>query len=514
MKKVYKIILSVIVIVFLLVFIGEGLLESKIENELKKAVPQNVVLNYNSLDLNILTGTVNVSELRLKQLDSVSGKQIIHVDLGDFEVIDISYFDYLIHKKISIDKILFKESTVLYYPDNAKNKYVKKSDSTQNKPFPEINISDFIIEHSNVFVYKNEKDSLFFRMHNFNFNLNDIVFNENTQNKKIPFDYGDYTLELDSIFAKASIYEDVKIGQIALNKEELFLNNFRFYNIYSRTHFDKIIPYEKDHFLATVDTIKMTKPFIAYQNDSILTLTSPKLSITNSTLSAYRNKVITDDLRYKPLYTKILRNLDFNLGIDSLTLTNGNVTYFEKARADEEPGEIVISQINLNMVRFGNIYPKSDPMKLDTRALFMKHAPLRIKMSFNTFDTQDSFNVNGEIDNLNTAELNNFIRPNLHAELNGKIDKIIFSIDGNDVNSNVNLKVKYNDFKITLLKKDGLSKNKFMSNVANTVISKDSKSNKGDFTEGKKEGVKRDQTKSIFNFLAQNIKEALLKAMT
>ena len=117
-----------------------------------------------------------------------------------------------------------------------------------------------------------------------------------------------------------------------------------------------------------------------------------------------------------------------------------------------------------------------------------------------------------EIGELQAERLNAFTEPNLKVRLNGKTDKIYYTIDGNRNSSTVDLKVKYEDFEVIVLNKKGNKKNWVLSTVANLFVSEGSEDKNDDFREGTVE-VERNKTKSVFNFIWLNLSKGLLKSI-
>ncbi len=76
------------------------------------------------------------------------------------------------------------------------------------------------------------------------------------------------------------------------------------------------------------------------------------------------------------------------------------------------------------------------------------------------------------------------------------------------------MKMSFSDFNVEVLSGDGQRKNKVLSVIADIFIKKDSDSSEDDFREISKSEVERDPTKSVFNFLWQNVKAALIGIMT
>ena len=90
---------------------------------------------------------------------------------------------------------------------------------------------------------------------------------------------------------------------------------------------------------------------------------------------------------------------------------------------------------------------------------------------------------------------------------------MLFGISTYKTNPKTDAKINYSDFKITVLRKDGKKKNKFLSAVVNILVSKDSDKPQDHFREGSAE-VERKKDKSIFNFFWISLQGALMDAMT
>ena len=88
-------------------------------------------------------------------------------------------------------------------------------------------------------------------------------------------------------------------------------------------------------------------------------------------------------------------------------------------------------------------------------------------------------------------------------------EDLTFALD-NESLFDVHLKTNFDDFKITVLRKNSHKQNKVLSAVANLVVSKSSKKGAGHYIEGKRTGIVRDKTKSVFNFIWLNAKAGLI----
>ncbi len=93
------------------------------------------------------------------------------------------------------------------------------------------------------------------------------------------------------------------------------------------------------------------------------------------------------------------------------------------------------------------------------------------------------------------------------------MQQMYFTVSGTKQKSAGDLKIKYNNFKFKVLKKDRLGVNKLLTKLGNLLIKKDSKQNPSNFRYGEIE-VERNPSKSFFNYLWINVENGLLDALT
>ncbi|HNQ28473.1 MAG TPA: hypothetical protein PKL92_11235, partial [Aquaticitalea sp.] len=181
---------------------------------------------------------------------------------------------------------------------------------------------------------------------------------------------------------------------------------------------------------------------------------------------------------------------------------------------ENPPGTIRFSNLHADISNLGNTYQVGEKTNLEIEAVFMKSTPIKANWYFDVNSANDNFVFKAEVGKLLAQDMNTFSGPNLKVLFEGELIKTYFTIDGNAHRSNVELRTKYEDFKVDLLEKEGKRKNKLLSAMVNLVIKHNSDKTADGFREGFKKDIERDPTKSVFNFLWLNAKEGLLDAMT
>ena len=149
---------------------------------------------------------------------------------------------------------------------------------------------------------------------------------------------------------------------------------------------------------------------------------------------------------------------------------------------------------------------------IDINAKLMDNGPFSLEWSFDPQNKANRFLAKGSLSNFKSESINPFLKTNLNAEVTGTIQQMYFTISGNELESQGDMKMKYDDFEFTVLKKDGLGVNKILTAVVNLFTKKGEKTDADGFRHGDFK-VERNQTKSFFNYLWINLKEGLVDTM-
>jgi hypothetical protein len=78
------------------------------------------------------------------------------------------------------------------------------------------------------------------------------------------------------------------------------------------------------------------------------------LNLDGLSADIYRNKLPADDLSKKHLYNKLLRELDFNMKIDTLKMRNSLLAYEEAKSFDKGSGKLIFNNFNLTVLNINS----------------------------------------------------------------------------------------------------------------------------------------------------------------
>lgn len=512
MSKFFKIFL-ISCLILLAIFIIATLfvnitINNKITTFLETRLPSNITQTHTDLNVDTFDGTVTLNNVivNLKNKSDTLTHTIVKLD--QLIVEDVSYWDYLFNDEIHIEDIKLKKPEITYYKD----KLVLNKDTVREAPiklYKPILIDELSIDNTNFTIIEKGKDSILLYTKNTTIEIDDLLISKETLLNKIPVTYSEYEAQSDSIFVKISPYENVTFGDLNIKDHQVSLNNIQLKTKYSRKTLSKIIKIERDHFDVTFNAINIKDVDFGFNNNNNkLFVKSPHVSLENPNAIIYRDKLVADDPTIKSLYSKMLRDMNIDLTIDEVAIKNANLTYTERVKEDNSGGTINFSKLYTTISNASNTYPASQKTRLDIQAVFMKDTPFTANWEFDTTNTNDQFSFKAEIGKMTASDLNTFMQPNLNVKLEGTTNKTYFTINGNNTSSNIDMRMSYDDFKVNILQKEGKKKNKLFSAIANIFIKKDSDKTEDGFREGSGTAT-RDKTKSFFNYLWLNIRNAL-----
>jgi len=511
MKRNKRILLTVIgiiaVILIILSLFANSIAKNKIEALLQNNIPEHIESSYEGISVNVLSGSVSVKNpsihIKIKDSSLIQTKML----MKSFVIGGVSYWDYIFNDKIHIGKIKFKDLQVIQYKDH---KNIPKDSTEKKEPFQipkSLTIGKFIIENSSIKIIDNTKDSLYLSVENIKFKLLDIKLDSSTSVKTFKNNYKSIELSADSIFLKSGLYENLTIEHFDHSKNSASIIGLGLKTKYSEKELSKIIPKERDHFIINGGSLQFSDLNYGFENDTFF-LKSSLLAIDKTVAEIYRDKLVADDFKVKKLYSKSLRELPINLTIDSVSVKNSSVIYKEKTHIERPPGILTISEIKANVSNLSNTYKSPEKTKILVDAVFMKSTPFHANWSFDVNNKKDEFEFVGDIGIIYGESLNSLLVPLINAKIDGEIDNTLFTIKGNYYNSMIYMSQKYENVKIEILNKKK-KRNTVVSGIANAFVHNESSSDGTEYNHITTDAT-RNNTKSFFNYLIVNLKEALL----
>ncbi|MCG9791183.1 DUF748 domain-containing protein [Flavobacterium algicola] len=508
-KRNNKIILIVGIVLISGFFIAQWWAKKYIEDALANKIPPTLSVAYSDLDVNVLRGNISLHNASIKMKSEDAEANHTTLDLEILEIKGVGYWNLLVNNKLSLGDLNLLKPKINYYPYL---KIVKEKDSSsKSKSMQFITIDDFTITEGNLIIMQDKKDSIKVSIANYDLEISDATIDLKSMNK-LPFDLADVSVTAQKIFSSGSDYETFQVDSLNIEDNNAVITNFQIIPRFSKKELSKQLSKERDYIKLNIPKINLEKIAIQLGNNR-LSVGSDSLRIEDPNLEIYRDKMLPDDETIKSLYSKSLRNLNFDLDIKQTKINNAYISYAELIEADKEAGKLFFKNVNATLDHLSNL-KESKKTEIKVNSSFMGKAPLELNWSFDVNNKSDAMFVTGSILRLPAAELNPFFKPNLNVQTEGTLQQMYFTFSGNNTVSKGEMKMKYDDFKFEILRKDSSKVNKLLTAIGNVFIKKDSEDeNVKDFRFGEIE-AERDPTKSFFNYLWINVKSGVVSTLT
>lgn len=489
LQKVFLFIFITLILVFLTNIGLSLLLKNKIEN-----IDKEYTINIKEAKVNILTQSITVNNIVINS--SKKEKDSLYLETAQLYINGISINDILNPQNIDLSNIEIKSPRIIIFKGedttSGNNNTLKKLKSFKVK---EINIQNGEI------TYLNFKRDTTWHIEKVNLKYKDFRIDSNTIKNRLPYKYSEQIADLKNMQLKMNEYQKLFIKNLSLKNTKATIQNLQINPEYSKQEFQTKITKEKDWIKLNVKKLIINDINL---NEKEIVFGSKHIAIDSASLYIYRNKLLPDQTTYKPLYSKMLRELPFKINIDSVKIKNSSIVYEERIHAEGKPGRLEFTQFN-SLIKNINNKDNSGITELNIQTRFMNSATFHVNWSFEVANTADYFNIQGKLLSFDTSYANKFVTPNLNSKAEGVINSLDFDIKGNDIIAHGDIEMKYEGLKFEIINKDKSKVNKFLSSLANLFVKKNKK-----VPEIKQIQVERDQQKSFFNYFWLCIEEGVM----
>lgn len=514
MKWYWKLLIGLGSLLVLAVILNIGLniwINSQLPKIINRKNDSAYFITYKNLDVSMWRGYIKADQIvivpKAALKDSIN-KSGIYAKVKGLEVRDFKIWDLAFSDKLKARSITVEQPKVLLYQKNEKEN-VRNSVVA---PFEKIiSVSDIYLNHGDLKIIKVKDNKAVLSVNNINFNLDGIVITEAILNDKIPFQYSNYKLSCDSLYFHPNEFYHIKTNKLTSTKSDLNIEKFQMLPTYSRKEYVAKMKTEKDIYTLLCDSVNVSKVDWGFKADDFF-FHCNTVDLERVSANIYRSKEPADDLTKKHLYNKMLRDLKFDLKVDTLKVRNSILEYEEEKSTEFGAGKLTMSAFNLTATSISSGFKKTSlpDLKIKINCSFMNAAPLDVNWKFNVMDKNDGFTIVGRMKNFETEKIIPFSKPYINVTTKGIMDQVYFNFRGNDKMSSGAFKVEYDDLKFTVYKKgDPKKKNKLLTFVAKIFVKKDSK----DKLKEAQIEVKRVPEKSFYNLLWVSIMEGLKKIL-
>ena len=475
---------------------------SRVENKIEELLADKAT--YEEIEVNLWLGQIIIKDLAFRDGEG-------HLYTNKMVIQGFEYLDYFFNDRIIVDDLTLKNPEISLNQNQSKTSFF----SGQTKRFSqEILIRNFKASSGTLKIPQgtgtNIKNKLFVSFPEII--IREVRIDSTTVNKPIPFAFSSYKISADSLRLHMNPEHFITANEVRWDSSTLRMMDFRIIPYYTKLEFDQNVDHEMDRIALSVDSIKLKNPDLAFLHDSLY-LKSPLMTIGNVDLQIYRNRLLPDTAYKKPLYNELIRTLPIKIDLEKISISDSRVVYEEKLKRAADPAKIGFYGIGGEIENLTNInldrrdFPKTT---IQLNASFEKVVPVKIFMSFDISNTADEFLFKGDVGTVPAEALNEFLRPAMNVKATGKLQSVSITFSGDPNSAIGDVKVKYNQFKVQLLKENGEKKD-VISAIANLFIDNDGLSE-----DAVQENIRvfRDPTKSFWSFVWSALRKGLRQGLS
>ncbi len=468
-------------------------------------------VTYKDLSVSLLNRTILARDVVIvpKVVVNDSLKRAgVYGRIHSIKVSNFKIWDLIFSERIKAKSITIEHPKILVYKTD-KKEVLKKSGVVAFDKI--ISVSNILLNHGGLKIIETKGNKVLLSVQNVNLQLDGVFISKENLDDEIPFQFRNYTFNCDNLYYHPTIFYIVKTKKINATKSDLDIDNFEMLPTYSRTEFVARIRKERDLNTLLCQTIKVSNMDWGFKQDDFF-FHCNRVDLDQVSANVYRSKEPQDDLSKKYLYNKLLRDLKFDLMVDTLKVHNSMVEYEEEKSLEFGAGKISFSRFNATVTNISSGFKKTivPDLKIEVNCLFMMLSPLRIVWKLNVMDKRDGFTIEGKLANFDAESMVRFTKPYMNVKVTGTMDEVYFNFTGNDKKVIGEFAVKYDDLKFTIFQKDNREKkNKFLTFVAKVFIKKDTKEK----VKGTNVELERIPEKSFYNFLWRSVAEGLKKIL-
>jgi hypothetical protein len=291
------------------------------------------------------------------------------------------------------------------------------------------------------------------------------------------FESGESTLKEPTIFFRKGFYK-LKAKELVFSKSGSFISIYHLELIprYKRYHFSRRKGYRISRHSLKIDTVIFEGIHFDdfFENQRFY---SQLLTVENPGFDIFRDNNMPKNPRpqKKKFPQQLLRELKFKLRIDHINVSNGQIVYTELPKGGKKLGKIFFNDIQAhlkNVTNYPGLLEKKISLVLTAAAKIMGKSVFRTKLTIPINNKKNLFTFSGSLEKTDLKIFNSMLENNFHVRFDsGIVNKLNFSARADNYRATGEMKLLYNNLKISIFEKEGEhKKRKIFSFLANTVI--------------------------------------------
>lgn len=480
MKKTSIILLSFILIILSLIKGLEWMIEMKFQATINSNPNRAYDITYSNFDLDSFFKGVTLDKLKITPLIKDEGTIIdAHVSFAKLD--GMSWINLLLGRELKINEIAFEQPI---FKITTSNDTINKTTTGvgMQELFGDIlsrgSLNSFRIKDGSVTLLDGDTNKMTGRIKKINISASEIATDSISLTHLIPFEMGQFEIEVDSAFLKVNDFTDFKLDYLHYNlsKKELSMNNVGLNYSIDWVKVSRKIAIQKPLTELNIKELKIENLEPSSRFYSHLDIIAQNITIDELDIKIQKNKNYNRPPdTFKPMFQGIVNAIPIDVGIDAVEIKNSTLTYTELAKNKKESGSLRITDINGLINNITNIPEKKlikKEISTHLKARLLNQA--KIDVSMQVPYGKETFSLAMDIGEMDLTSLNPTINPMLGVEMDsGNLKRIHYEMIAGPRTAENKLIFDYTDLHVQVFSKKNTGKKKyFLSKIGNVAIRK------------------------------------------
>lgn len=484
-------ILFLIVFILLVQILINTVAEPKLKNKIESTLAgksQSLTAKVENLDISLFRRQIKVENAILYRRDSLhsSPRSRVFIDslsVPGITVSGIQVWPFLVNDNLKIHSVSISKpflkafKTSIKSTGKSKNRKIRKLLYKQINSFADaLKINEFSIESFSAIVTDSLASSKQTgNLENFSLQLSDIRIDSSSpsQRKRLPVSALSGSADSFQWKSSSEMYKFSSRSFLFSSEDSLLsIKDFKIKPLYPKYKFSRIVGHETDRVDLDIETVEVAaldlSALIAKQK-----VIGSSINLTNSDLEVFHSKRPPwGEIKKKVFPHLLFRQLKIPVKLDSVVVTNADITYSEHKNGVPKPGTVTFENTHAVIKNLNNT-ANQEPITMDTSTKVMGAGAMKVSFSFPPNPSGTHY-INGSVGSMDMKELNPVFKYLALVQIkSGKIDSIDFQMELGPHQSKGTLKMDYSNLYIKMIDfgtKGNKNKDPVKSFLANSFV--------------------------------------------
>lgn len=491
MKKKLLYIFGILLIGLSILFLfANSLAEKYLSEQLNQLTKKHPTFSYKAPSISLLKGKLSLNQLHFND----SGKGIT-LQVKNVTVEGISFYQLIVNQQLKIGKLYVNQPSVERFETIAKKDSTNSKDTNNPKEPIAISIEKLKVIGAN-YRYSSKEQFMGINLLFDDLNFKSDSFNIKSLVKNL------HSFSIDSSYFNQPEFHTLRSKKISYNEGKLSIDS-----ISIKPSNNKKPRYRYTKKDISVQRIECKLDLIQiFKKEEVLSI--PSIAVKGLKAELFTNKNRSKKSgQIAMMPHEMIQSVNMPFRIDTLRVTNSDVTYSELETSAKKSGYITFNNMEVtlqNLTNDSNSIANDKMMTAKIQSSLMGRQNLYISIYYDLSSKNGNHSIVGSLKNFDLTSLNSAFEPLAQVKFeSGKLNSLDFQFEANNSNSNGFCEFRYENLKVITFNTKKIKRPRFLSKLenilVNTLIVRKSNPLRGDFKEGKIQFT-RDKKKSFLNF--------------